>query len=233
MGSREGAQRRLPNVLLCLTGSVASIKAEQLVEGLRSSCAANVRVVATQRALHFLRCQQAVEAKRLSAAVYSDEEEWSSWGARGDPVLHITLRRWADVLVIAPLSANTLAKLAAGLADNLVTCVARAWDFGRPVVVAPAMNTAMWEHPCTARHLAELQALGMHIVPPATKRLVCGDTGIGAMAEVETIANAVLACLQAHREEPASPQREADVAAALAELEALDEARRTADGRTE
>ena len=227
MAERVETSRRLPNVLLCLTGSVASIKAEQLISSLRSSCAVNVRVVASQRALHFVRCQQQQEQEKLSAVMYSDDDEWSSWKARGDPVLHITLRRWADVLVIAPLSANTLAKLAAGLADNLVTCVARAWDFRRPVVVAPAMNTAMWEHPHTAKHLDELQALGMHIVPPATKRLVCGDTGIGAMAEVETIAAGVLACLQAQLEGPTSPQREADVAVSLAELEALDKARRT------
>ena len=71
------------------------------------------------------------------------------------------VRRWADVLLIAPLSANTLGKLAGGLCDNLLTCVARAWDLrdGRKrMLVAPSMNTDMWEHPLTARQLAELQA---------------------------------------------------------------------------
>ena len=71
----------------------------------------------------------------------------------GDPVAHIELRRWADALVIAPLSANTLAKAAAGMADGLLTCVLRAWDWNKPALLAPAMNTAMWESPLTEAHL--------------------------------------------------------------------------------
>lgn len=65
-----------------------------------------------------------------------DDDEWHEWSKVGDPVMHIELRRWADVFVIAPLSANTLAKLANGICDNLITCVARAWDFQRPLVVS-------------------------------------------------------------------------------------------------
>lgn len=68
-------------------------------------------------------------------AVSQDEAEWREWRAVGDPVLHIELRRWADVLVLAPLSANTLAKVAHGLCDNLLTCVVRAWDFAKPLLV--------------------------------------------------------------------------------------------------
>jgi len=68
-------------------------------------------------------------------------------------VLHIELRRWADVLLFAPLTAHTLAKLALGLCDNLPTNIARAWDSNKPVLVAPAMNTHMWNHPLTADHL--------------------------------------------------------------------------------
>lgn len=64
-----------------------------------------------------------------------DEEEWREWRAVGDPVMHIELRRWADALVVAPLSANTLAKAAGGLCDNLLTCIIRAWDFGKPMLV--------------------------------------------------------------------------------------------------
>eukprot|EP00882_Tetradesmus_deserticola_P031716 GHRQ01035878.1.p1 GENE.GHRQ01035878.1~~GHRQ01035878.1.p1 ORF type:complete len:167 (-),score=6.84 GHRQ01035878.1:971-1471(-) len=65
-----------------------------------------------------------------------DEAEWHEWSKVGDPVMHIELRRWADVLIIAPLSANSLAKLANGMCDNLVTCIARAWDFTRPLLVS-------------------------------------------------------------------------------------------------
>jgi phosphopantothenoylcysteine decarboxylase len=101
------------------------------------------------------------------------------------------------VLVIAPASANTLAKLAGGLADNLLTCVARAWDFagGKPVLVAPAMNTAMWVHPLTAAHLAALAAFGVRVVPPVSKALACGDVGVGALAPVADIVAAVVAAL--------------------------------------
>ena len=93
--------------------------------------------------------------------------------------------------MIAPLSANTLAKLANGLCDNLLTCVCRAWK-DKPLLVCPAMNTAMWEHPITARQLNDLTSFGYHIVQPIEKRLACGDVGMGAMASVDTIVETVL-----------------------------------------
>uniref|UniRef100_A0A383VT09 phosphopantothenoylcysteine decarboxylase n=1 Tax=Tetradesmus obliquus TaxID=3088 RepID=A0A383VT09_TETOB len=95
-----------------------------------------------------------------------------------------------------PLSANSLAKLANGLCDNLVTCIARAWDFKRPLLVAPAMNTFMWDSPFTAQHLAAIQQLGVTVVDPVSKTLACGDVGQGAMASPETIAAACEVALQ-------------------------------------
>ncbi|KAG1662842.1 hypothetical protein FOA52_010633 [Chlamydomonas sp. UWO 241] len=127
-----------------------------------------------------------------------DADEWHSWKKVGDDVLHIELRRWADVLVIAPLSANTLAKVAGGLADNVLTCVVRAWDWGAaPMLVAPAMNTLMWSSPFTDQHLTVITRLGAAVVPPVSKRLACGDTGIGAMADPADIAAAVSRVLDA------------------------------------
>ena len=73
---------------------------------------------------------------------------------------HIEQRAWADLFLIAPLSANTLSKLATGACDNLLTCVARAWDFDKPILVAPAMNTHMWTHPVTSGQLETLGAWG-------------------------------------------------------------------------
>ena len=111
---------RRPRVLLGLSGSVASVKAEPLVALLADW--AEVRVVATSRSLHFFD----LSALRAKVAVYVDEDEWRGGrvGAvgysRGDPVLHIDLRKWADLLVIAPLSANTLAEIAHGLCPNLL-----------------------------------------------------------------------------------------------------------------
>src|SRR6185369_6888844 len=100
---------------------------------------------------------------RNQQAMVIDEDEWPGRNdgqryERSDQVLHIELRRWAEVFLIAPLDANTLAKLANGLCDNCLTCVWRAWDQARPLFLAPAMNTLMWQHPLTVRHLLQLAA---------------------------------------------------------------------------
>ncbi|XP_038178878.1 phosphopantothenoylcysteine decarboxylase isoform X3 [Arvicola amphibius] len=113
------------------------------------------------------------------------------WKRRSDPVLHIDLRRWADLMLVAPLDANTLGKVASGICDNLLTCVIRAWDLSKPLLFCPAMNTAMWEHPLTAQQVGQLKAFGYVEIPCVSKKLVCGDQGLGAMAEVETIVGKV------------------------------------------
>eukprot|EP00878_Enallax_costatus_P005980 GHUV01006272.1.p1 GENE.GHUV01006272.1~~GHUV01006272.1.p1 ORF type:complete len:201 (+),score=72.17 GHUV01006272.1:222-824(+) len=186
------SESRSARILLAATGSVAAIKVPQLTQLLQQL--GEVRVASTKAAAYFFTQQQ------LPASVgpiAGDEDEWHEWSKVGDPVMHIELRRWADVFVIAPVSANTLAKLANGLCDNLVTCVARAWDFKRPLVVAPAMNTFMWESPFTAQHLDRIQQLGVTVVDPIAKKLACGDIGQGAMAAPEAIAKAVEAALVA------------------------------------
>lgn len=132
--------------------------------------------------------------------VLEDKNEWDAWNAMGDPVLHIQLRDWADLLLIAPLSANTLGKLAHGLCDNLVTSIVRAWDVKRkPVLLAPAMNTHMWEHPFTAQQLRMLQTdLHYAVIPPVSKLLACGDRGQGGLAAIEDLVRAVQDQLQAY-----------------------------------
>ena len=132
------------------------------------------------------------------------DDEWQGWNRMGDPVLHVELRDWADIVVIAPLSAHTLAKLASGLCDDTLTCVLRAWDFGhhvdRPakyVVLAPAMNTAMWQHPLTQEQLQKIKSFSesdvVRIVPPMVKTLACGEVGQGALADVKKIVTEVQA----------------------------------------
>lgn len=142
--------------------------------------------------------------------MYRDEDEWK-WKERSDPVLHIELRKWAEVLLIAPLSANTLAKVSNGLCDNLLvvsseeTCVFRAWDFKPyeegvlryPVICAPAMNTLMWDSLFTTRHLQLLRELGVQCLDTVEKVLVCGDKGKGAMQEVSAICSAAVEVGQA------------------------------------
>src|SRR5262249_36352094 len=187
------------------------------------------KVVATQASLYFfdpaaLDPADPARPTRSPSVVVLDEDEWPGRSAgrrwqRDEPVLHIELRRWADLLLIAPLDANSMAKLAHGLADNCLTCVWRAWDVARPVVLAPAMNTLMWEHPATRRHLRQVAADAgagslpdtldadtvvcllnvscprLRVVPPQSKRLACGDVGVGAMGEVAQLVAAVAALL--------------------------------------
>ncbi|MCS6863821.1 MAG: flavoprotein [Gemmataceae bacterium] len=220
----------MARVLLGVTGSVAALRTPMLFEALGEAGHA-VKVVATTAATYFfdpaaLRRQPPLpteppeQPEWLRSPVFVDDDEWPRRAdgeryRRGDPVLHIELRKWADLLLIAPLDANTLAKLAVGLCDNCLSCIWRAWDTSRPVVLAPAMNTLMWQHPLTKRHLRALAADAgaghipghladeallqqinersptLRIVGPITKTLACGDTGLGAMAEVTDIVAAV------------------------------------------
>ncbi|KAJ8752059.1 hypothetical protein K2173_001086 [Erythroxylum novogranatense] len=183
-----GARR--PRILLAASGSVAAIKFGNLCHCFSEW--AEVRAVVTKASLFF------IDRTSLPRDVifYTDDDEWSSWNKIGDPVLHIELRRWADIMVIAPLSANTLAKIAGGLGDNLLTCIVRAWDYSKPLFVAPAMNTFMWENPFTERHLMSVDELGICLIPPVRKRLACGDYGNGAMAEPSLIYSTVRLLLE-------------------------------------
>ena len=131
----------------------------------------------------------------------------------GDPVPHIELRDWADMLLIAPLSAHTLAKISQGLCDDTLSCVVRAWDLGygvrpgKPILLAPAMNTAMWLHPLTQQQFTKILGFwnpnhskqvieeGIRLIPPQVKILACGEVGDGALATVDDILAAVRQCL--------------------------------------
>lgn len=216
----------MANVLVGATGSVAAIRVPALYNALVAH-GHDVKVVATDAALYFFDAnaisasgagEPQAEGPRppLANTVFRDADEWPGERyERGAPVLHIELRKWADVLVIAPLDANTLAKLAVGLCDNCLTCVWRAWDPTKPMVLAPAMNSLMWEHPFTRRHLRSIAADAgaghipahldepqliaqindrsktLRVVPPVEKRLACGDVGVGGMADVTEIAATV------------------------------------------
>jgi phosphopantothenoylcysteine decarboxylase len=214
--------RLMSQLVLGVTGSVAAIRTPALFAALRGQ-RHRVRVVATESALYFFDPAELTvpasqrEDTEPADPVYRDRDEWpGDLYHRGDPVLHIVFRDWASLLVIAPLDANTLAKFALGLCDNFLTCLFRAWDFSKPVILAPAMNTSMWHNPSTARHLGQLlldhgqlsslpdrwsvetaadhfarHAPNLILIPPQSKRLACGDIGMGAMAEVKTIAESV------------------------------------------
>jgi phosphopantothenoylcysteine decarboxylase len=211
----------MTRLLLGVTGSVAAIRTPALFGALRAA-GHEVRVVATRPSLYFFdaaelgRSAGEVAEVTTDGPLFRDSDEWPGTRYhRGDEVLHIEFRKWADLFIVAPLDANTLAKFALGISDNFLSCIFRAWDFAKPVILAPAMNTLMWDSPVTLRHLRQLledhaagpipagwtldlapavfasHAPKIILVPPQAKRLACGDIGVGAMAEVTAIAEVV------------------------------------------
>lgn len=173
------------NLLIGVTGSVAAIKIPILLEKLMN-LPLKIVIVGTHHSFHFFNLQE-IKEKYKSVKIFTDEQEWSTWNQMSDPVLHIELRKWADIMLISPLDANTLAKISSGICDNLLTCIARAWDLKKPLLFCPSMNTFMWEHPTTSEAIAKLERWGYTLIPVVSKKLACGDIGPGAMAEVDTI----------------------------------------------
>jgi phosphopantothenoylcysteine synthetase/decarboxylase len=108
--------------------------------------------------------------------------------------LHIDFANWADGLLIAPCSANTIAKIASGFCDNLLTSIVRAWDFenkSKKIFVAPACNTKMWKHPLMWEHMLRLEEWEIRVIDPVSKKLACGEVGVGAMEDIDKIYNIV------------------------------------------
>lgn len=218
------------HLLLAASGSVATIKLPLIVSSFAKYPNLAIRIILTSSATQFLAGQSDEQPALASLAslpnvegIHQDEDEWSEPWTRGAKILHIALRRWAHILVIAPLSANTLAKVVHGISDNLLTSVIRAWDTtglidGKEarILVAPAMNTAMYAQPITAKQLrvleedwgvkdgdkdcVEVREGENAVIPtrgwfevlrPIEKSLACGDVGSGAMMEWTEIVNIV------------------------------------------
>lgn len=169
-------------VLVGVSGGIAAYKVCQLVSDLVKS-GAEVRVVLTSAARQFV---QPLTFETLSRhRAYGDEDFWAARTEAEKP-LHIELGQWAELLVLAPLTANTLAKLTFGLADNLLSNVVLASDC--PVLLAPAMNTVMWEQEVVQRNINLLsQTARFHWSGPDRGLMACDTTGVGRMAEVEEL----------------------------------------------
>ncbi|KAI9642937.1 hypothetical protein NHQ30_008671 [Ciborinia camelliae] len=220
------------HLLLAASGSVATIKIPNILSALSHYPNISICVIITKSATNFLQ-GQSIEQPHIDTfhrqanvqGVFLDEEEWVHPWKRGQSILHIELRRWAHMLVIAPLSANTMAKITGGFSDNLLTSVVRAWDttgelevpaqsgtdtnvekvFGgkKRIIVAPAMNTAMWRHPITKSQIKILEqewGIGpdgeegegwFEVLRPQEKELACGDTGDGAMRDWKEIVKVI------------------------------------------
>lgn len=173
------------NILHGFTGSVASRLSYKFGEAYTAMDGVKTKCVHTESSKHF-GSSVSYNFPYEHPHDFEDSDEWSAY-KNDDTVLHIDLIKWADIFVIAPLSANTLAKLANGICDNLLTCCARAWNFDKPLIVAPSMNTRMWEHPITKEHTDKIRSWGIRVIDPIEKELFCGDVGNGAMANIDSI----------------------------------------------
>ncbi len=183
------------SILLIISGGIAAVKSLDLVRRLRQGGAV-VRCIMTPAAREFV--TPLAVASLAGGRVYTDLFSLTDESEMG----HIRLSREADLVVVAPATADLLARMAAGLADDLATAVLLATD--KPVLVAPAMNTMMWEHRAVRRNVERLRADGIAMVGPEEGDLACGETGAGRMSEPAAIVEAIEAFFAAGRERPLS-----------------------------
>jgi len=174
-------------IVLCVTGGIAAYKAADLASTLRQR-GANVTVAMTESARRLVTAAtfRAVSGNPVAVTL------WPEPGTR--PLDHIALSERAQLMVVAPATANFLGKVAAGIADDVVTTTVMAANC--PVLVAPAMNNRMWENPVVQRNVAALREYGYTIVGPGEGWLACGTRGPGRMAEAEELVQAVEAALE-------------------------------------
>ena len=176
------------NIVLGVTGSIAAYKAADITSRL-TKAGANVNVVLTADAQKFI---TALTFKTLSrnpveTDLYDETEGWKP--------MHIQLADEAKLLLIAPATANVLAKLAYGLADDALSCIALALQPKTPVLMAPAMNGKMWLHPATQQNVTTLKGRGVHFIGPEEGMLSCGYEGIGRLFDPEKIVQRALELL--------------------------------------
>ena len=169
------------HILLGITGGIAAYKICTLIRDFKKS-GAEVKVIATPNALNFV---TKLTLQNLSQnEVYIDEFDVKNWRPE-----HISLSDWADIMLIAPATANTISKIAQGIADNLLTSVACA--FSKKMIVAPAMNVNMWNNDAVQNNLKILQKRGIEILEPESGFLACGYMGKGRLCSLDKIYNAV------------------------------------------
>lgn len=165
----------MKNILLHVTGSISAFKACSLIS-LLTKKGFNVRVIATQDALQFVgkASFEGLSHNKLETGMFNND----------DPIPHINLaQNWADLIISYPCSANTISRLAAGLADDLFGAICLANNFQKPLLIAPAMNTQMFRHPATQENLKKLESWGAKILPCGEGEMACGTVGIGRLLE--------------------------------------------------
>lgn len=181
------AGRGGPRIALGVTGGIAAYKAAEVVRGLVKA-GAEVHVIMTPGGRQFI---TPLTLQTLSGQpVITGQWDLS----RGADVQHVSLARGLDLFLVAPATADVLAKLAHGIADDFLSTFYLAVT--APVLVAPAMNVWMWDHPATQANLALLKERGVHVIDPGIGDLACGDEGVGRMAEPEAVVEAALSILK-------------------------------------
>jgi phosphopantothenoylcysteine decarboxylase/phosphopantothenate--cysteine ligase len=199
----EQASKR--KVAIAVTGGIAAYKAIEVLRGLqRAGC--EVRVAMTRHACEFI---QPLTFRALSGS-YVIVDDYAP--DNPDPIAHITFSQTIDLFIIAPATANTLAKLANGVADDFLTSTYLACT--APVLVAPAMNTTMWQHPATQRNLEKLRSDGVHIIEPDAGEMACGTIGPGRLSEPDRIvarAVEILGTVQSRADSPSSINPQGDL----------------------
>ncbi|MFI3836248.1 phosphopantothenoylcysteine decarboxylase [Streptococcus equinus] len=175
-------------ILLAVSGSISAYKSADLANELTKS-GYDVHVLMTKAATDFITplTLQVLSKNAVHLDVMKEDDPKS--------VNHIELAKKADLFVLAPASANTLAKLAHGMADNIVTATALALPEGTPKLVAPAMNTKMYDNPLTQRNISILKEVGYQEIEPRSSLLACGDVGRGALAEQDVILERIIKSL--------------------------------------
>lgn len=168
----------MARILLIVGGGIAAYKSLELVRLLKKS-GHSVTPVLTRGGEHFVTA--------MSLGTLAQSEVYTSlWELKDEVEIgHIELSRAADVVLVCPATADLIAKMASGIADDLATTLLLATD--KPVVIAPAMNVRMWLHPATQRNVAQLKADGIRIIDPAEGEMACGEFGPGRLAEPEAI----------------------------------------------
>jgi phosphopantothenoylcysteine decarboxylase/phosphopantothenate--cysteine ligase len=179
-------------VTVGVSGGIAAYKAAELVRALQRQ-GLEVHVVMTEAATRFVQplTFAALTGHKVITSLWDDAG--TAEGAYDSSIEHIGEAQWADAMIVAPATANTLAKFAHGIADDFLTTLYLATQ--APVFVAPAMNVHMWEHAATQANLETLRQRGVRVIEPGTGELACGMVGAGRMAEPEAIAEAVLCAL--------------------------------------
>ena len=177
------------NVVLGVTGSIAAYKAADLVSHLtKQGC--DVRVVMTADAMRFITplAFKTLSRHPVTTDLYDEDEHWKP--------SHIALADEADVFVVAPATANVMAKMAHGIADDPLSCVALALNSKARILIAPAMNGKMWLHPATQQNVATLKSRAVEFIGPEEGLLSCGYEGLGRLWPVENVAARILELLR-------------------------------------